>query len=58
MERFVKEYAKYKKGLIYGSTNLSCLDKRDALHKIDKTLELCECGCISNESAICIILEV
>ena len=58
MELFVKEYAKYKKDLIYGSTNLSWLDKRDALNKIDITLELCEWGCISNESAMRIILEV
>lgn len=54
----MEEYAKYKKGLIYGSISLSAVDKKDALYKIDKALELCDCGCISNESAIRIILEV
>lgn len=58
MKRFVKDYAKYKKELIFDCMSLSCLDKKDAIRKIDKALELCDCGCISNESAIRIILEV
>ena len=58
MEKFVVEYAEYKKHLIDAVRNYSDADKKDAFHKIDKVLELCFCGFISNESAIRIISEV
>jgi len=57
MEKFVVEYAKYRKQRIYGASSYSAVDNKDALSKIDKAVELCDCGCIGNEDAIRIISE-
>ena len=58
MKSFVKEYAKYKKDLISDFMRVSHVDKKGELHKIDRVLELCGRGCISNEEAIRLILEI
>ena len=58
MEKFVVEYAEYKKQLIDTVRSYSDIEKKDAFRKIDKVLELCFCGFISNECAIRIISEV
>jgi len=57
MERFIKEYANYKKKSYQRNTLLQQEYKDEALNRIDKALKSKERGLITVDEAIRIILE-